>query len=378
MDSVRFEFVPSANNVVVQATRTATTGPFTRGYSDITAFTGGDPNLATQGSTGIIITRAGIYSIDTQIDIEIRADPDTAPPGSPLRGISEWGVLLFLERSDGTLIDSYAFHAEAYSSVFRGDTTYPIHGGVDARELPANTRVYFKLFYLRTDHDETQVLTETLNYRVVTPSEDDDRVVINRYSSTAQPGTPGFGYQNFYIASTANTVAQPNIDYDGTNFSQFAPWAMTVPTTPTGANIFEMPVRYQEGVARSETEEGIILVGRVPGATPPPAGSTTYSDGVEYGNAIGNTPATKLGDVNDFSLSIGESHTTEQITMRTTDTNVNYYIRLASGLRLTGATESVDGDEFDNWNRVGNTQVYIYQIGFRSVNSFTFTVRRDN
>lgn len=196
------------------------------------------------------------------------------------------------------------------------------------------------------------------------------------------PGAVGYGYRDYYHANSANSVSNPLVTYNGTDFTAQSGWDITVPTAAdTGVNagdyVFVARVRYREGTAGA-TVEGTAIFGRVPGTVAPPAGTMSYSAGVEYGNAVGNTPTTKQGDVNTFALAIGDSHTTENVDMTTTDTNTNYYIRLASGLRLTGARESVDGDEFTAWNRIGNTQVYIYQIGFRSSNTFNFTVRRDS
>ena len=194
-------------------------------------------------------------------------------------------------------------------------------------------------------------------------------------------GANGFGYQNFYIASTNDTVSRPNIDYNGTQFSSFAPWSMTVPSTPSGANIFEMPVRYQVGVPQSEVEEGVILAGRVPGTAPPPSGSTTYSNGITYGlSDDSNNPTGTALQTRPFSLMVGGTHTTESLTLPlTTATGDNWYITAPTGLTVTGIIGTIEGEFLSEWTRVGATQTWIYTVGFADAQkTITITVRRDN
>ena len=202
-----------------------------------------------------------------------------------------------------------------------------------------------------------------------------------RFRMDGSAGATGLSYQQFYHANTANTVGAPNIDYNGTTFTTVtAGWSETIPTTPTGANIFMAPVQYREGTS-GETIEGVLLYGTVPGTvTPPPSGAQTYSSGIEYGIAAGNTPSSTFRNSSAFSLSVGQSHTTQALDFQaTTTTNNNYFIRLPAGLTLTGARETTLGDETSSWNRVGSTQIWIWPIGFaRAENVFAFTVRRDS
>ena len=195
------------------------------------------------------------------------------------------------------------------------------------------------------------------------------------------PGPAGFGYQYFYHANTANTVSLPAINYNGTTFNTIqSGWAITVPTTPVGANIFKAPVRYQVGIA-GQTVEGVILDGNVPGAvTPPPPTSMSYSSGIEYGIAAGNTPSATHRDSDAFSLAVGGTHTTEALEFGpTTASNDDIYIRLPAGLVLTRAVDQIQGEETSAWIRVGSTQVWTSVIGFAQAEPvWTFTVRRDS
>ena len=199
-----------------------------------------------------------------------------------------------------------------------------------------------------------------------------------RFRQDGTAGANGFGYQNYYHANTNTTVTIPTITYNGSAFNAASGWQTTIPTTPQGANVFVAPVRYQAGTA-GQTVEGVVLFGTVPRAVIPPS-TSTYSSGIEYGIANGNTPSSTHSDSNSFSLSIGGTHTTESLTFAaTTIANGNYYVRLPAGLTLTRAVDSVQGDETSSWVRVASSQVWIYTIGFDgATNTFVFTVRRDN
>ena len=196
--------------------------------------------------------------------------------------------------------------------------------------------------------------------------------------STGPAGATGFSYQNYYHANTATTVTLPTITYNGSSFTAQSGWAATIPTTPAGANIFVVPVRYQVGTS-GQTLDGIARFGEVPSSVVTPTRST-YSNGIDYGIANGNTPAGTVQNSASFSLSVGESHTTAGLSFPATTTGAtNYYIRLPAGLILTRAVDSVQGVETSSWVRVGSTQVWIFTIGFQGAeNTFTFTVRRDS
>ena len=196
---------------------------------------------------------------------------------------------------------------------------------------------------------------------------------------TGSNGSNGFGYQRYYHATTSATVATPTITYNGSAFTAQSGWLTTIPTTPAGANIFAAPVRYQIGTL-GQMVEGVVLFGTIPGGVAPPPAETTYSNGIQYGLATGQTPSGTIGNTQSFSLAVGQSHTTESFTFPdTTSTANNIYVSLPAGLVLTSALDSVEGEELRYWVRVGATQVYVFTIGFEDASvSYVFTVRRDN
>ena len=263
IETARFEFVEDTANQTVDTTRAAAGDEWTRGYDNITTFTGGVADLATQDSSGITIPNAGMYSIDVQVDIQIRANQSSTPPGNRLSGESEWGILLRLENSDGTLIDNYAFYATAYAGTFASNATYPIHGIVHARDLPANTKVYLRLFYVRADTGGSD-LTSTLSYRVVAPSVDDDRIVVSRFTTTPGSGTGSAvsGDSVKVIYQRASSPPTQPVDgtgsWNGTDYDPPNPWFEDDPSPGSSTPLYIVDVSLS---GTDRTSSGITYSG---------------------------------------------------------------------------------------------------------------------
>ena len=181
-------------------------------------------------------------------------------------------------------------------------------------------------------------------------------------------GATGTSYQQFYIANTADSVTRPNIDYNGTTFSNLQGWAATVPTTPVGANIFTMPVRYVSGTANSEVEEGVILSGTVPGTvTPPPSGAQSYP--FTYGIAVRGTHAAQpqVFDAQNpqptLSLTAGQSGDYNVIITNST-THLDFYFDLPTGLTIVAVYDTGIGVNLDtsDWTAddAANPRRYFY------------------
>ena len=195
-------------------------------------------------------------------------------------------------------------------------------------------------------------------------------------------GLPGQSYVIIY-RSSANVPPNPATGTLGTagdpsTYSPPADWNTNVPSRTTTADIYQSYVTIPRTGTTLSATRALFLESRSTVPVSPPS-SMSYPNGIEYGIASGQTPSATHLDSAAFSLAVNQSHTTALLTFpRTTVGNNNFYIRLPAGLSLTNAIESVDGEELNNWNKVSGQQIWIYTIGFEdSVNSFTFTVRRD-
>ena len=180
-------------------------------------------------------------------------------------------------------------------------------------------------------------------------------------------GNDGFSYQKFYIASTSDSVSQPNVDYNGSAFSNFGSWAMIAPTSPAGSNVFVLNVRYQRSVANSEVEEGVILVGTVPGTAPPSGGAQAYP--FSYGIAVRGThaiQAQQFGGANpaqpSLTLAPGDSGS-YNVVIRNSASHLDYYFDLPDGLNLVGVYDTGVGvaEDTSNWQNLdtANPRRYI-------------------
>ena len=171
-------------------------------------------------------------------------------------------------------------------------------------------------------------------------------------------GVNGFGYINYYHANTADSVGVPNVDYDGTNFSNITSgWTTTIPTTPAGANVFVAPVRYQIGTS-GETIDGVVRLGIVPGTIAPPnRNSYTMNYGLATGSpgySISNTKAAPV-----IQLASGETGYFDFTTDPTTASHRNVYFDLPTGLTLVNVQQRQGGAYLTNptgWTTQDSTQ----------------------
>ena len=233
VQAARFEFVPTpgpdgeTTDVKVRSTRARTSDPWTRGYADITAFTGGTAGLATQDASGITIVEQGVYSFSVQIDIDIRGDRETLPR-------SIWGLILHIEDSGGTRIDDFTFFDQIYDSSFAYRELIPAYGSTPPLNLPAGAKAYIRIFYQRLDRSGTT--TDPLNFRVQTPVEDDDRIVVRKYTASGGGGggstTAGSSIDVIYRRSSSVLTVAPT-GGTGLNGEVRTPppdWSTTVPS----------------------------------------------------------------------------------------------------------------------------------------------------
>ena len=237
-----------------------------------------------------------------------------------------------------------------------------------SRQIPSgNDPLYVSVAHI---NGETQAITYDEPSRMSAldgTAGDNGQSILEIYRSSAStPTDPATG--------SIATAADPN------SYTAPADWSLSIPSRTMTADIYRAIVTIPRTGTTPTITRALFLEARL--STPPvsPPTQMSYSDGIEYGISAGNTPSSTHLDSAAFSLAIGESHTTELLTFPvTTTTNDDFYIRLPTGLTLTNAIESVDGEEFSNWNKVTGQNVWIYTIGFEdSQNSFTFTIRRDS
>ena len=186
VEEAEFAFVYDTTDRTVTSTRPNSNSatPWVRGYdpNNITDFTGGVAGLATQDATGIIIPQAGIYSIAVQIDLHLM---QTTPSAL-------WGLILHIENSDGTLIHDFILKTEGIEDpIPAGGEILPAYGATPPISLPAGSKAYLRFFYQRLFRSGSS-LSQDFNYRVVeavAPDDDDDRIVVRRYTASNQGGS---------------------------------------------------------------------------------------------------------------------------------------------------------------------------------------------
>ena len=165
----------------------------------------------------------------------------------------------------------------------------------------------------------------------------------------------GYSYQDFYLASTAATVAVPSIGY-GYNtadqrweFTGTGSWSTTIPTTPVGANVFTAPVRYRLNLSGA-TVDGVMRSGTVIGAVSPPSRSS-YT--MSYG-LVTDGPSFTISDTATTSaiqLASGESGSFDFTTPENTVSKPNWYFDLPAGLTLVNVQQfdAVRYQETTDW-----------------------------
>ena len=215
----RFRFTPDTTDQIVNSQRAVANPqtPFNRGYQTITAFTGGTAGVATMGSNGIIIPSAGVYSVVALVDIQVRASVNSLTD-------SEWGLTIHIERQDGTLIDEFIFFDEVIASVLNNDVTISAYGSIPPIPLPANALIQLRVFYRKLS-PSGGALMDPFNYRVVTPPEDDDRIVVRRYTQAGNPsGVKGDSQVAIFTRATSTPTAPSGIGLNGTTLTNLGTW----------------------------------------------------------------------------------------------------------------------------------------------------------
>ena len=163
---------------------------------------------------------------------------------------------------------------------------------------------------------------------------------------------PGYSYQNFYLASTANTMAAPSITYaynSGTQaweFGGLGSWTTTIPTTPEGANLFVVPVRYRLNLM-GQTVDGIARLGTIPAAVSPPV-QTSYT--MSYG-LVSGSPSYTTSDTattSAITLASGDTGYFDFRSPNTTSASPNVYFDLPAGLTLVNVQQRQAGQYFIN------------------------------
>lgn len=217
----RFRFTADTTNQTVTSTRATLADRWVRGYANITSFTGGLAGIATFGTEGITLPSAGVYSFVMQIDIELRgADRGVVP--------SEWGLTLHIENADGSLIDEFIFFDDMIEDRFTTNETFRAYSSIPPLSLPAGTQVQLRLFYRRIFAGGGT--SDVLQFRVVTPAEDDDRVVIRRYTQAGNPsGTKGDSQRAIFLRSQTRPAVPTGIGLNGTIFTNLGNWEQSGP-----------------------------------------------------------------------------------------------------------------------------------------------------
>ena len=201
--------------------------------------------------------------------------------------------------------------------------------------------------------------------------------------SPGAAGANGFGYQNYYHATTASSVAIPTITYNGTTFTAASGWADTIPTTPASANIFVAPVRYQVGV-NGQRVEGTAIFGRTSASpvVPPSRTSYTMSYGLNSGTPNYTVDATSVQTTSAIQLATGEEGNFEFTTPTTTSSNPDLHFDLPSGLTLV-RVDNKQGQQYfttTSWQALDSTNTNRYINNTLYAGSFAIirvTVRRD-
>ena len=292
----RFRFMPDTTNQTVTSTRPQATGRWNRGYTDITGFTGGLAGLAMHSpGNGIHIISAGVYSFVMQVDVELRgADRGVIP--------CEWGLTLHIENSSGDLIDEFIFFDDIVEDRFTTNEVFRAYSSIPPLSLPAGTMVQLRIFYRRVFTGGGT--SDALQFRIVTPAEDDDRVVIRQYMQAGNPsGVKGDSQRAIFIRSATTPTAPTNIGVNGTILTNLGSWQQngapsgtdpvwiqwleidndtTPPTVHTIGSPFEVtgPVGPAgPAAARGDTQRTLYV--RQQAAPPTPSG-ITY-DGTAFG-----------------------------------------------------------------------------------------------
>ena len=364
VQEARFMFVADTANQTVIARRDSAGDPWNRGYADIQDFTGGVTGLATQDSTGITIPNAGIYSFSIQLDVEIRANENivTTPPAIRLPSESEWGVLLHIENADGNRIDDFTFFVESYSGVFASNATYPVYGSMPPLELPANSKVYIRLFYINLTTGGGD-LTSSMAYRITTPVEDDDRIVIRRYTVTSSgTGSGGSGNSiDIVYRRSSSTLTSPPVGGTALNGElRSAPsgWSTSI---PSGTDPIYTAIAHIHGGTNSiRYDEPVQWTGSVGPAGP------QGPQGIQgpQGNPGTNGNDGAVGPRGPIGISVQEVYRNSQNTLLTAPsggTAVNGQLTAApSGWSLTypglgaivwKAVAVINGNTIESWSR---------------------------
>ena len=232
IDEVRFGFVADTTDQTITSSRTVVsdTTMFDRGYRNITTFTGGQTGVATQDATGITIPNAGIYSFLVQVDVHLKV----------LGANAEVGFILHLEDASGDLIDDFIFFNDDIDLLLDANEAGIIvvaYGATPVFSVPAGAKAYLRFFFQTALSSTRWGTSQNLTYRIVTPVEDDDRLVVRRYtnatgSSGTGSGTPGSSIDVVYRRSSTALTVPPSGGVAANGEIRTAPsgWSASVPS----------------------------------------------------------------------------------------------------------------------------------------------------
>ena len=179
-----------------------------------------------------------------------------------------------------------------------------------------------------------------------------------------------------------NTSPNPSVPatlgtWNGTDYDPPVDWLEQPPISTTSQYVVSQWIRLSGNSPYTITALNVpLLVGlRLP-QTPIVPSTSSYV--FTYGLAtVANAPTGSPINLAAVQLAVGQSHTYTAITMPiTTATGVNYYVELPTGIVMTSARDSFQGETINDWTRTG--QRWFYAIGYaNSQETIVFTIRRD-
>ena len=230
-EHVEFMFVPDQTNQTVTSTRPRANiqTPWVAGYRDIKTFTGGRPGWATQDANGITLARAGFVSITAQKDLQIVQETVH----------SQVQLILHVEDSNGNKIHDWNITGEDLEDRINSPgITITGNAVTAARHFAAGTRIYTRICY-RVVPTSGNDMSRDLSHRVVTPPEDDDRIVISFYTNnagsgegTGSTGPRGNSVDIVYRRSATVLTVPPSggVAQDGEIRTAPSDWSVSVPS----------------------------------------------------------------------------------------------------------------------------------------------------